>query len=67
MTTLTGVGQAVRAAHVAESAHGGEMEGFSGTPETHADADSYIDRAIDADELVARTCARYGLSGPIHR
>ncbi|MCF2573291.1 hypothetical protein [Brevibacterium sp. UCMA 11754] len=62
MTTLTSVGQAVRAAHVAESAHSGEMEGFSVTTETQADAESYIDGAIDADELVARTRARHGLS-----
>lgn len=50
------------AAHVAESAHSGEMEGFSVTPETHANADSYINGAIAADELVARTRERYGLS-----
>lgn len=62
MRTLTSVGQAVRAAHVAGSAHSGEMDGLSVTPEIHADAESYIDGVIDADELVARTCARYGLS-----
>lgn len=61
-TTLTSVDQAVRVANVSESAHSGEMEGFSVTPETHADADSFIDGAIEADELVARTRARYGLS-----
>lgn len=61
-TTFTSFDQAVRIAHVAESAHSGEMEGFSVTPETHADAESYIDGAIDADELVARTRSRYGLS-----
>lgn len=60
-TTLTKVDQVVRAAHVAESAHSGAMEGFSVTPETRADAARYIDGAIDADELVARTRARYGL------
>lgn len=61
-TTHTSANQAARFAHVAESAHSGEMEGFSVTPETRADADSYINGAIDADELVARTRARYGLS-----
>lgn len=62
MKTFTSVGQMVRAAHVAESAHSGEMEGFSVTPETHANADSYINGAIAADELVARTRELYGRS-----
>lgn len=61
-TTLTSADQSARAAHVAESAHSGVMEGFSVTPETHADADSYVEGTFDADELVARTRARYGLS-----
>lgn len=59
--TLTSVDRAARAAHVAESAHSGAMEGFSVTPGTRADTERYIDGAIDADELVARTRARYGL------
>lgn len=61
-TTPTNADQSARVARVAESAHSGVMEGCSVTPETHADTDSYVDGTIDADELVARTRARYGLA-----
>ncbi|WP_181273134.1 antitoxin VbhA family protein [Brevibacterium oceani] len=54
--------RSIRAAHVAESAHSGEMDGLSVSAETQADADRYINGDIDADEVVARTRARYGLS-----
>ncbi|WP_210602951.1 antitoxin VbhA family protein [Brevibacterium oceani] len=54
--------RSIRAAHVAESAHSGEMEGLSVSAETEADAECYISGDIDAAEVVARTRLRYGLS-----
>lgn len=61
-TTFTSADQAVRRAQASESAHSGAMEGYTVTSETLADAECYIDGAIDADDLVSRTRSRYGLS-----
>lgn len=52
-----------RARSVADGIHSAAMEGADVTDEYRHDADEYVDGRIDADELVARTRARYGLSG----
>lgn len=38
------------------------MEGLTVGAATRADSDFYVEGAIDSDELVARTRARYGLA-----
>lgn len=45
-----------------QAEHSGEMEGLHVDPATRADGEEYAAGRIDADELVARTRARYGLS-----
>lgn len=55
------VSVAERAGRVAEAIHSGEMEGLTVTTATREDADGYIAGQIDAEELVARVRARYGL------
>ncbi|CEI30267.1 Putative uncharacterized protein [Propionibacterium freudenreichii subsp. freudenreichii] len=50
-----------RAQRVADAMHSSEMEGLTVGAATRADADLYVEGAIDSDELVARTRARYGL------
>jgi hypothetical protein len=52
---------ALREQRVAAAIHNGAMEGAEVTPATRADAAEYVAGRIDADELVARTRARYGL------
>jgi hypothetical protein len=51
-----------RSRRVEDTIHSAEIEGLEVTPETRADADSYVAGAIDSDELVDRVRARYGLS-----
>lgn len=50
-----------RARRVSVARHNGQMEGVEVTAATRADADEYISDALGADELLARTRARYGL------
>lgn len=50
---------AARARAVEEAVHSGEMEGFTVTPATRADADEYAAGTIDIDELGARIRARH--------
>ena len=52
-----------RAEWIAEAVHSVRMEGLDVTPAWEADAAQVIDGRIDADELVRRTRARYGLEG----
>lgn len=47
---------------VADAAHSSGMEGLTASPEYRADATAFVAGEIDADELVARTRARYGLA-----
>lgn len=56
MTTTTT--KAERARRVAEAIHSTEMEGLTVGAATHADVGLHVERAIDSDELVARTRAR---------
>lgn len=58
-TTTTTVAERER--RVADAIHSGEMEGLSVSPAGQSDAQEYIVGRIDADELVARARARYGL------
>lgn len=51
-----------RALQVEAAVHSAEIEGLSVTPDTRADADSYIAGTIDSTELVDRVRARYGLA-----
>lgn len=51
-----------RSRRVEDTIHSAEIEGLEVTPETRADADSYVAGTIDSDELVDRVRARYGLS-----
>lgn len=50
-----------RACQVAEAIHSCEMEGLSVSEATRRDGQDYVAGLIDADELVGRTRARYGL------
>lgn len=50
-----------RAQLVAAAEHSGEMEGLSITPAMRADAAEFVDGRISADDLAARTRARYGI------
>ena len=52
----------VRAQYVEAAIHSGEIEGLTVSDATRTDADSYIAGTIDADELVDRVRARYGLN-----
>ncbi|WP_168187184.1 antitoxin VbhA family protein [Salinibacterium sp. UTAS2018] len=52
----------VRAPYVEAASHSGEIEGLTVSEATRADADSYVAGTIDADELVDRVRARYGLN-----
>lgn len=47
---------------LAEAVHSTRMEGLEPTAQFHADAQEAVDGTITADELVARTRARYGLT-----
>lgn len=60
-TTITAEERARRERIVAESIHSGEMEGLSISDEARADNAEYIEGSIDADEVVRRARARYGL------
>lgn len=51
-----------RSRRVEDTIHSAEIEGLEVTPETRADADSYVAGTIDSHELVDRVRARYGLS-----
>ncbi|MDF2558680.1 MAG: hypothetical protein K0R99_126 [Microbacterium sp.] len=51
-----------RSRRVEDTIRSAEIEGLEVTPETRADADSYVAGTIDSDELVDRVRARYGLS-----
>ncbi len=51
-----------RSQRVEDTIRSAEIEGLEVTPETRADADSYVAGTIDSDELVDRVRARYGLS-----
>ncbi|WP_168429572.1 MULTISPECIES: antitoxin VbhA family protein [unclassified Microbacterium] len=51
-----------RSRRVEDTIRSAEIEGLGVTPETRADADSYVAGIIDSDELVDRVRARYGLS-----
>lgn len=51
-----------RALQVETVVHSAEIEGLSVSPDTRADADSYVAGQIDSSELVDRVRARYGLS-----
>jgi hypothetical protein len=50
-----------RRRRVEMAVHSGQMEGLEITPATRADAEQYVDGAIDSTELVQRVRARYGL------
>ena len=51
-----------RAQSAAESLHSAELEGLTPSPAGGADMAAYVQGEFDADELVARTRARYGLA-----
>lgn len=51
----------LRARVVAEAAHSSEMEDLVSSPDFRADAAAYVEGTFDADELLRRTRARYGL------
>lgn len=53
--------RAERERRVAEAIHSGEMEGLQVSAAGRSDAQEYVAGRIDADELVSRTRARYGL------
>lgn len=60
-TTISAAEREQRARVVTDAAHSSEMEGLASSPEYRADAAAYVEGAFDADELVRRTRARYGL------
>jgi hypothetical protein len=60
-STSTATTTTQREGRVAEAIHSGQMEGLTVTPAGRTDAEGYIAGRIDADELVARARARYGL------
>lgn len=47
-----------------DALHSGEMEGLYVTSAMRPDIEDYIEGRIEADELVARTRTRYGLTNP---
>lgn len=47
---------------VADAAHSSAMAGLEASPEYRADSAAYVAGEIDAEELVCRTRARYGLA-----
>jgi len=59
--TITATERAERERAVAESIHSGEMEGFYVSQAARDDSADYVAGRVDADELVARARARYGL------
>lgn len=59
--TTTDAGQTERARQVAEAIQSAALEGQTVTPATRADMDDYVAGSIDADSLVERIRARYGL------
>ncbi|NQX27257.1 antitoxin VbhA family protein [Microbacteriaceae bacterium VKM Ac-2854] len=58
---ITAAERARRRCDVDAAAHSSEMEGLRSSAEFRIDAEAYVDGTIDADELVARTRARYGV------
>lgn len=62
MVTSTATTMTQREQRVAVAIHSGEMEGLTVTPAGHTDAGEYVSGRIDADELIARVRACYGLA-----
>jgi hypothetical protein len=60
--TISAAERELRERVVADAAHSSEMEGLSSTAEYRADAAAFVEGEFDADELVRRTRARYGLA-----
>lgn len=61
-STISAAERELRERVVADAAHSSEMEGLSSTAEFRADAAAFVEGEFDADELVRRTRARYGLA-----
>ncbi len=59
--TISAAERELRERVVADAAHSSAMEGLTSSPEYRADAAAFVAGEYDADELVARTRARYGL------
>ena len=62
MSRFDGGELGARQRDVAAAAHSSAMEGLESTPTYRADAAVFVDGQFDADELVRRTRARYGLA-----
>jgi len=60
--TISAAERELRERVVADAAHSSAMEGLDAGPEYRADAAAYASGEFDADELVRRTRARWGLA-----
>lgn len=61
-STISAAERELRERVVADAAHSSEMEGLVSSSEYRADAAAFVEGEFDADELVRRTRARYGLA-----
>ncbi|MFF1571629.1 hypothetical protein ACFVWR_02700 [Leifsonia sp. NPDC058292] len=62
VSTISAAEHYLRERVVADAAHNSEMEGLTSSSEYRADAAAFVEGEFDADELVRRTRARYGLA-----
>lgn len=53
---------ALRRSRADDAIHNAELEGFTVSSQAESDVAEWIEGRFDAEELVARTRARYGLS-----
>ncbi len=60
-SVATSTTETERARFASEALHSVRMEGLDATPEGERDTEEYVAGVIDADELVHRTRARYGV------